>query len=106
MVSATKWYLLLIFLFAGSLTRRQGLLQKASHREARLSQEVWASHREAIPLTGQPGLSQGGWASHREAGPLSESRTSHREAVPLTGRLGLSKGGGAYNREACLSQGG
>ena len=36
-----------------------------------------ASHREAWPLPGRPGLSQEGWASHREAGPL-------------TGRLGLT----------------
>ena len=86
----------------------------ASHSEAwpitgrpGLSQGGRASHREAGPLTGRPGLSQGGRTSHRETGPLTgrpslsqEGRASHREAGPLTGRLGLSQGGWPSHREA------
>ena len=39
-----------------------------------------------FPLTGRPGLLQGGRASYWEA------RASHRDALPLTGRPGLSLG--------------
>ena len=79
-----------------------------------------ASHREARPLTGRPGLYKGGRVSHREAGPLTGrqglsqgGRASYREAGPLTGRQGLFKGSCASYREAWpvtgrqgLSQGG
>ena len=57
MIFATKWHLMTYLLIC-------------------LSQGGLASHREAGPLTGRPGLLQGGFASYREAGPL-------------TGRLGL-----------------
>ena len=76
MVFATKWRLLTYLLIC-------------------LSQGGLASHREAGPLKGRPGLSQGCLASHREAGPLTGrlglsqgGRASHREAGPLTGSLG------------------
>ena len=59
-----------------------------------LSQGVRASQREFQPLTGRPGLSQGGRFFSQG------SRASHREAGPLTGKLGLSQGGRASYREA------
>ena len=46
---------------------------------------------EVRPLTGRPGLLQGGWASHREA-------------RPLTGKPGISQGGRTSLREPGLSQ--
>ena len=66
-----------------------------------------ASYREAWPLTGRLGLSQGSRASYKEAGPLTRrqslshgGRASHMDAEPLTGRPGLSYGGRASPREA------
>ena len=53
-----------------------GLSQK--YRELGLSQQGWAFHREALPLTGMLGLSQG--------------------VGPLTGRLGISQRVLASNR--------
>ena len=59
---------------------------------------------EALPLTGRPGLLQGGWASHRESEPLTGRLDPHREARPLTerlgGRPGFLKGGRVSLREA------
>ena len=67
----------------------------------------FAFHRDAGPLTGSPGLSQGGWASHRKVGPLTETLglkqggwASHREVRLLTRRPGLLQGGRASYREA------
>ena len=70
------------------------LIFQASYREGGSLKKSWASHREAGPLTGKPGLSQGGRAFHKEAGPFTEAvpslggRASHREAGPLAGRPG------------------
>ena len=59
-----------------------------------------ASYREAGPLTGRLGLSQGGRASHREAWPLTGRPGLSQEGGLLTERPGLSQGGQPSHREA------
>ena len=81
----------------------------ASHREAwpvtgrpGLLQGCRASRRDALPLTGRPGLSQGGQARLLTGGPglLQRGWASYKEAGHLTGRQGLLQGGKASDREA------
>ena len=82
----------------GSLTGRSGLLQegKAAQRNVRprgrlgLLQVGWVSHRK--PLTGRPGISQGGWALTGRPGLLQGSQAVHRNVRLLTRRPGLLQG--------------